>query len=90
MKGKLLCAPSMDSPCEVVSNHSSSHGHLLAGQDKLSDPHQTNGMVPGQVSQLPRQSELCETRLLILDWVTCTTTHRCLVVLTCWLHRYGR
>lgn len=55
----LLCAASAHSPGEVVSNHSSSHCHLLARQDKLSDPHQTNGMVPGQVPQRPRQSELC-------------------------------
>lgn len=82
MSGQLLCAPSMDPPSEVVSDHSSSHRHLLAGQDELGDPHQTHGMVPGQVSQLPRQPELCQTRLLILDRVTCTTTHGRFVLLT--------
>lgn len=58
-------------PGEVVGDHSSSHGHLLAGQDELGDPHQAHGVVPGQVAQGPRQPELGQTRLLVLDWVTC-------------------
>lgn len=58
-------------PREVVGDHGSSHGHLLAGQDELGDPHQAHGVVPGQVAQGPRQPELGQTRLLVLDWIAC-------------------
>lgn len=64
---------SQPAPGEVVGDHGSSHGHLLAGQDELGDPHQTHGVVPGQVAQGPRQSEFGQTRLLVLDRVPCNT-----------------
>lgn len=61
-------------PGEVVGDHSSGHGHLLAGQDELGDPHQPHSVVPGQVAQGPRQPELGQTRLLVLDRVPCRST----------------
>lgn len=64
----------MDSPCEIVRDHSTGHSHLLTGQDELTDPDQAHSMVPGQVLKRTGQSELRQPRLLVLYGVTCTTT----------------
>lgn len=57
-------------PGEVVCNHSSSHSHVLTSQDELCDPNQTYSMEPGQVLKGSNQSELCYTRVWILNWFT--------------------
>lgn len=64
----------VDQPGEVVCDHSTSHSHLLTGQDELTDPDQAHSMVPGQVLKRTRQSELRQVRLLVLYWVTCRAT----------------
>lgn len=64
----------MDSPCEIVRDHSTGYSHLLTGQDELTDPDQAHSMVPGQVLKRTGQSELRQPRLLVLYGVTCTTT----------------
>lgn len=36
-------------PCEVVGDYSSSDGHLLEGENELTDPDETHSVVPHQV-----------------------------------------
>lgn len=70
-------------PCEIVSDHSSSDGHLLEGENELADPDETDSVKPDQELQRLLYLIFNQTCGVAFYWCPCKETHE-------WIKTCGR